>query len=103
MKCGVSGAHGDRSGGLLIGYVGMIIVRWLTIKLCKRRQKLQKWLITKSHTDCNMATVVALIKCIFNALLKKTNFTLLWKYSKSHVKNKVHFFEEKFKNEFYLL
>ena len=26
MKCGVSGAHGDRSGGLLIGYVGMIIV-----------------------------------------------------------------------------
>lgn len=28
-------------------------------------------LITKSHTNCNMATVVALIKCIFNALLKK--------------------------------
>ena len=30
-------------------------------------------LITKSHTDCNMATVVALIKC--QCLLKKANFT----------------------------
>ena len=32
-------------------------------------------LITKSHTDCNMATVVALIKC--QCLLKKANFYLL--------------------------
>ena len=60
------------SNGIPWGQVRRLFnwVRWLNychygLQLSYVKAQLQKWLITKSHTDCNMATVVALIKCIF--------------------------------------